>query len=266
MLKKILIAAVAVIAGLAVLNLSLVKVWWKDACCSAKRMVPPEVRLKQLNHEIANIDSDIEKNLGRLARMEVDTKMFEDKLNEKRDRQAKLKADISDMQKSLDSRTEQVAYHGRKVDASRLTNKLDMAVVEYTGLKEQVKVEEQLLTDKKRTLEAAHNRITAMKNEKEKLKLVAVRLETHLQLVKTKQIQNQEIAFDESAISNANAIAKDVEVQLQEAEMKTKLLKQYGYAENTAIEPETKSREEVLKSARAALQEDEPSDRLAEKK
>jgi chromosome segregation ATPase len=267
MMKKILIAAVAVVAGLAVLNLSLVRVWWKDCCFQAKRMVPPDVRLKQLNHEIENIDKDIATNLGKLARMEVDVKMFEEQLNAKRDRQVQLRGKIGDMQKSLEARAEHVVYQGRKTDATRLTNQLDMAVVEFNGLKEQVKVQEQLLTDKKRTLEAAHSRITAMKNEKEKLRQVAVKLETHLELVKMKQIQNQDITFDEGAITNAQQIAKDVEVQLREAEMKTQLLKQYGYAEKAPVEPENKSREEVLRSARAALEDDaQPAEQVAEKK
>jgi len=263
MFKKLLIAAVAVVAGLAVLNHSLVKVWYKEACGKAKSMVPPEVRLKQLNSEIDNIDKDIKKNISRLARMEVEVKMFEEQLDAKRDRQAHLRSTIGDMQKSLQgNHTEKVAYHGRKVPPSRLTSQLDMNVTEFTSLKEQVKVQEQLLTDKKRTLEVAHNRITEMKNEKEKLRLLATRLATHLELVKMKQIQNQEIAFDDTAISNAREIAKDVETQLRVAETDMKLKSQFGYAEKTVIEKEAKSTEEVLKSAREALQDDELGDKV----
>jgi chromosome segregation ATPase len=264
MFKKLLIAAVAVVAGLAVLNHSLVKVWYKEACSSAKRLVPPEVRLKQLNTEIDNIDKDIKKNISRLARMEVDVKMFEEQLDGKRDRQAHLRSDIGEMQKSLEgAKTEKVAFHGHRVNSSRLTSRLEMAVTEFTSLKEQVKVQEQLLADKKRTLEVAHNRITEMKNEKEKLRLLATRLATHLELVKMKQIQNQEIAFDDSAISNAREIAKDVEVQLRTIEMNGKLNSQYGYAEKPIPEKEGKSTEEVLKSAREALQDDAQGDKVA---
>jgi chromosome segregation ATPase len=264
MFKKLLIAAVAVVAGLAVLNLSLVRVWYREACSKAKSLVPPEVRLKQLNSEIDNIDKDIKKNISRLARMEVEVKMFEEQLDAKRDRQAHLRSDISEMRKSLETaRTEKVFYNGRKVDSSRLTSRLDMAVTEFTSLKEQVKVQEQLLGDKKRTLEAAHNRITEMKNEKEKLRLLATRLATHLELVKMKQLQNQEIAFDDSAISNAREIAKDVEIQLRTAEADMKLKSQFGYAEKSPLEKEGKSTEEVLKSAREALQDDARGDKVA---
>jgi hypothetical protein len=269
MLKKLLIAAVAVIAGVLVIG-KVTKVnplaFLGDCCKSITHAIPPEVRLKQLNHEIDNIDKDIQKNLSRLARMEVEVKMFEEQLDGKRDRQAHVKSDIRDMQKSLEHRTEKVAFHGKKVESSQLTNQLDMAVVEYTSLKEQVKAQEQLLVDKKRMLETAHTRISAMKNEKEKLRLLATKLATHLEMVKLKQVQNSEIAFDDSAISNAREIAKDVEVQLRTIEKTSELNARYGFAEKPAVEKEGKSTDEVLKSARQALQDDEVTEKVAAEK
>jgi len=65
--------------------------------------------------------------------------------------------------------------------------------------------------------------LSEMKNEKEKLRLLATRLATHLETVKMKQVRDQEIAFDDSAISNARQIAKDVEVQLRTIETDIKL-------------------------------------------
>lgn len=270
MLKKLLIAAVAVLAGVVVIG-KVTKVnplaFLKDCCHSAAALVPPEVRLKQLNHEIDNIDKDVQKNLSRLARMEVEVKMFEEQLDGKRDRQAKLRADIKDMEKSLGKSTQHVVYRGHKVESSRLTNQLDMAVVEFTSLKEQVKAQEQLLADKKRSLEVAHNRITAMKNEKEKLRLLATKLAIHLETVKLKSVQSDEIAFDDSgAISNAREIAKDVEVQLRVAEENMKLKARYGYAEQTPVEKEGKSTDEVLKSARQALQDEEATEKVTVEK
>ena len=158
---------------------------------------------------------------------------------------------------------ENVVFRKDTVSASRLTDRLDMAVTKFTGLKERIKIQEQLLTDKKRTLEVAYNRISEMKNEKEKLRLLAVKLETHLEMVRLKQVQNQEIAFDDSAISNAREIAKDVEVQLRTAEKDMELKAQFGYADKTPVEKPSKSREEVLKSARRVLQDDnDPAEKV----
>jgi hypothetical protein len=223
----------------------------------SRLMQPPaEVHLEQLNSEIDNINKDIKKIIIRLAGTEAEVSLFEIQLDAKRERQAHLRSDISEMQKSLEgARTEKVDYQGRKVDSSRLADRLDFAVTEYTSLKEQVKAQEQLLAEKKRTLDTAKDRITKMKNEQERLRLVATRLTTHLELAKMKPNQNQEIAFDDSAMSNARQVAKDVEDRLRTVEEEMKLRSQYGYAEKAPLEKKRKSREEVLKSAQEALED-----------
>jgi chromosome segregation ATPase len=266
MFKKLLIAAVAVVAGLAVINHSLVKVWWKDACHSVKRMVPPETQLKQLNAEIENIDRDIKKNISRLAAMEADVKAFENDLNGKRVRQARLRTEITALKNGLQADNQKVVFRDETYSPKQATQRLDMAVVEFTSLKEQVKVKEQLLDEKKRTLEVAHNRITEMKTEQERLRLVAVKLANHLELVRSQQIHNQNaIDFDDSSIARCHEIAQDVEKRLVTWEEEAKLLKKYGYKnENTVVE-KGKSRDAVLESARKAL-EDETGDKVAVEK
>jgi chromosome segregation ATPase len=266
MLKKLLIAAIAVIAGTMVVS-KMTKisptVWFSDCCRSARNMVPPEVQLKQLKTEINNIDKDLSNNLSRLARMKAEVDVFAEELDAKRDRQAKLRADISDLKKSLDNGTERVVFRGRKVEAEDLTRRLDMAVTEYTCLKEQVKAHDQVLTSKKRTLEVAKNRIAEMKNEKEKLRLLAAKLETHLEMVKMKQMENQVVDFDESAVSQARQTARDIEMRLREAEAKMKLEAQFGLnPKSIAEKDETKSKDEVLRAAKAALQDDNATEEV----
>jgi chromosome segregation ATPase len=265
MLKKLLIAAVAVIAGLVVLTKTTgvcPKVWFKDCCAWTKNMVPPETQLKQLKAEIDNIDKDINKNLSKLAHWRVEANQFAEELNTKRERQAHLRADIRDINKALDERTEMVAFRGRKVAQDDLTRRLDMATTEFTCLKEQIKVHEQLLKDKNHRLDVAMNRITEMKNEKEKLRMTAARLETYLETVKMKQMQNQVVDFDESAVTQARQTAKDIETRLRVAEEDMKLKAEFGYAKpNDQDKGETKSKEEIRKAARAALENDnEPAD------
>lgn len=254
MLKKLIIAAVAVVAGLAVLNLSLVKVWWKDCCHSAKSLVPPEVQLKQLNNEIGNIDKDIKKNIGRLAAMEVEVNHLEKQIKGQRVQLGELKSDMTAMQKSLEDRSGRVAFHGDKVDAANLTRKLDRTVTQYTSLKEKTKVQDKLLEEKKRTLDAAHARLTEMFNEKEKLTLLSARLAGHIEATKTKAMGTS-IEFDDSAITRCHEIAKDIETRLDIADREHALKTQY-YGSGSTSAVDEKSREDVLKATRKALAED----------
>jgi len=260
MLKKLLIATVAVIAGMVVLT-KVTKitptVLFGDCCRSIRQMVPPEVQLKQLKADIDNIDKEIDKNLGTLARMATEVDQFKDSLDHNRDRQAYLRTDISDLHKCLKDQAERVVFRGRKCDADDLTRRLEMEVTEYTCLKEKVKVQEKICTEKKRTLAAAKDRITAMRNEQERLKVLAVRLEHELELVRMKQIQNQVTDFDDSALSRAQQNAKDVESRLREIEKLIEFKKEFGRTDTTTLESiKGKSREEVLHSAKAALQDE----------
>jgi chromosome segregation ATPase len=260
MLKKLLIAAVAVVAGMVVLT-KVTKispmVLFGDCCRSARNMVPPEMQLKQLKADIDNIDKDIDKNLASLARKSADVDGFADNLDRDRDEQAHLRADIRDMQKSLKDGDEKVVYRGNKTDADDLTRRLDMAVTKFTCLKEKVKTQEKILAEKKLALNTAKARISEMKNEQEKLRLLAVKLEHHLELVKMKQIQNQVTDFDNSALSRAQENAKGVETRLREIEKLIEYKKEFGRTDTVNVEMEKgKSREEVLHNAKAALQDD----------
>ncbi|GEM_PF-4330734 len=268
MLKKLLIATVAVIAGLMVLtkvtNISL-ETWFGDCCRTARSWVPPEKRLQQLKADIENIDRDIDKNLSTLARMATEVDEFADNLARNRDRQAHLRADISDMQKALKDDAKKVVFRGRKCDADDLTCRLEMAVTEFNCLKEKVRVQERILTEKKKTLTAAKERITAMKNEQEKLRVLAVRLEHQLELVQMKQIRNQVTDFDDSSLSRAQQNAKAVETQLRQIEKEIELKKEFGRTDATTLETiKGKSREEVLHAAKAALQDENDTETIAD--
>jgi chromosome segregation ATPase len=270
MLKKLVIASVAVIAGMVVLS-KVTKVspatWFGDCCRTARDWVPPEVQLKQLKADIENIDRDIDKNLGTLARMASEVEEITECLAQNRNHQAHLRADISDMRDSLKDETQKVEFRGRKCDSCDLQNRLDMAVTEYNCLKEKVKTQEKILGGKKRTLVVAKDRITAMKNEKTRLRDLAVRLEYELELVKMRQIQNQVTDFDDSALTRAQQNAKDVENRLRVIKHEIELKKEFGRTDATVLEAEkVKSRQEVLHAANAALQDDKVEAPVAENK
>lgn len=267
MLKKLLIAAVAVIAGMVVLT-KVTKitpaVWFGDCCRSVRHMVPPEVQLKQLKADIENIDKEIDKNLGTLARMATEVDLFKNSLDGNRTRQAYLRNEISDLHKCLKDQSEKVVFRGHKHDADDLTRRLELAVTEYNCLKEKVKVQDKVFGEKKKTLAAAKDRITAMKNEQENLRVLAVRLEHELELVRMKQIQNQVTDFDDSALTRAQQNAKDVEMRLREIEKLIEYKKEFGRTDTVA--PETfngKSREEVLHSAKAALRDENATEEVS---
>jgi DNA repair exonuclease SbcCD ATPase subunit len=256
MLKKILIAAVAVVAGLAVLNLSLVKVWWKDCCHTTSRLVPPEVRLKQLNGEIENIDKDIRKNISNLARMEVQTEKLAKQLEEWRGQKDKLGANMEQMEQALEGRTEKVSFHGRSYRKSQLAEKLESSTSEFKLVSDQIKEQDKLVQEKKRTLETSLARLEKMRHQRNKLRVLSVRLSNELERLKIKQMETRVGDIDDSALTRCQQIADDIETYLREKENETRHLKEFGYeTPESAFDKEPKSIDEVLKASRQARQE-----------
>jgi chromosome segregation ATPase len=257
MLKKILIAATAVVVGLVLINKSsLVRVWWKDAKACVENHIPIDTQLKQLRVEIDAIDNDIKKNLSQLADQEVKCKMTEERLAKMKARQQQLRADISDMEKGLEARTARVSFKDTSYSAAELTRKLDRSVADYKNLKDQVKHNEALLADQKRTVEAAHNRLTAMRNQKEELRTLHAKLQTQYEVVKQKQMEGR-LEVDDSQVTRARELAHKIEVRMRKMETEARLQADYGYAVPASeVDKPVKTAEEVRKEARQALADD----------
>jgi len=266
MLKKILIAAVAVVAGLVVVNRSsFVRVMWHDAKTCMERQIPPEVQLKQLASEIDKIDMDIKRNISKLAAQEVSVNALEERLTAMKDHQKTLRGDVEAMRHNLEgARTEKVSFKGHSYPKTELTRRLDMALTDFTNLKDQVKSQELLLADKRRTLEAAHTRISEMRNKKEQFRLVAAQLETKLEQLKTQQMASH-LDLDDSQVARCNELVQKIKTRLATDEATARILHDYGYNTVTpVVAPDQKSTEEVLKAARQALDDEkEPNEKVS---
>jgi hypothetical protein len=261
MCKKLLIAAVAIGAGLFVVKNTTFGTWlqvrWHDATAWFEKKVPPEDLIKQAKIEIGKIDAEIRRNIGHLAQQETDYRRLEKDVNDLHVSQKQLKEDITAMEKLLTgAKTEAIAFNGVTYRPSELTRKLDGATTLYSSRKTELKAREQLLEEKKAALEAAHERISTQRTRKEQLNVMVARLETSLQRLRDRQTKSG-VAFDESQVSKCNELLRKLEDRLAKEESENKLLIEYGYQPKPTDGPESKSTEEVLKAARKAVEENE---------
>jgi hypothetical protein len=260
MCKKLLVAAVAIVVGMTVVKHtqlgSLLHVWWRDARTSVERQIPPEVQVKQLAIEINKIDADIKRNLSNLAAQKVDCQLLEERIAALRTGQKQLREDIVGMEKLVDSKTERVAFKDTTYRTGDLAQRLYNAATLYTTRKAELKAKEQLLGDKKLTLEAAEQRISAMRDQKEQLRVTVARLETRIETLRLKQMEAR-VELDDSQVGKCNEMAGKIDERLRRSEMEAKLLAENGYRTVSPIlDREPKTTEEVLKAARRALEED----------
>jgi chromosome segregation ATPase len=249
---------VAIGAGLFVVKHTTFGTWlqvrWHDGMAWFEKQVPPEDLIKQAKIEIGKIDAEIRRNIGHLAQQEADYRRLEKMVKDLDASQTQLKEDVTAMEKLLTgSKTELVAFNGATYRPSELTRKLDGALTLYTSRKAELKAREQLLGEKKLALEAAHQRIGAMRDRKEQLNVNVARLETSVQRLREKQTKTG-IAFDESQISKVNELISKLEDRVAKEESENKFLAEFGFRK-PADATEAKSTEEVLKAARKALED-----------
>src|SRR4051794_32295058 len=105
MLKKLVIAAVAVVVGMAVLHKtragSMMQVWWHDAKTFVERQVPPEERIKMLQVEVQKIDKDIRHNISLVADKLVGCESLEKDVVALRDTVAHNRDEVATLSKGL---------------------------------------------------------------------------------------------------------------------------------------------------------------------
>lgn len=273
MCKKLVLAAVAILVGTAVVRHtsfgSLAQVWWHDAKRAVERQVPPEVQIKQLEVEVGKIDRDIRNNLSRLAAQEVATQNLEEEVAKLRESQTAFRANIDAMAqglKKIDGTKDRVAVNGHNYRASELAIKLEAEVAKFENKKSELKSKEKVLDLKKQALEAAHDRISAMADQKERLRVTIAKFEARQELNRLNAMRDGVgIDLDDSQVARCNEMVTRINTRLAEEDKRLELEIKYGYA-NAApkVEP-TKPTAEILKAASKALEE-ETGDRVAAQK
>lgn len=261
MCKKLCLAVGAVIVGLVVIGVSprlstLVSEkyhaakTWMDA-------VPPETQLKQLKAKSQEIDDDIKKNLGTLAVQEVEVERQEASLNKMKENQTALRAEIVAMIKALDSKETKVSYNGRTFRQSELASRLDSKTSEFERVKAEVESREKALDAKHKMLDLAHQRIAAMRQGKEELRVVIAKLEARIEDIKLKQVDCP-VSMDQNKLKECLAIADSLDRQLSEEEKKNELLTRYGYQKesNSQSVRDERTVEESLQRARETVKGD----------
>jgi predicted nucleic acid-binding Zn-ribbon protein len=262
MCKKLVIAAVAILVGTAVVKHttigSLCQVWWHDAKQVIERQVPPEVQIKQLAVEVGKIDADIKRNLSKLAQQEVEKQKLSDDLVALKEDQSTLKADITAMTKSLENNTENVSLSGRNWAANRLARQLESSVVKYERNKHEIASKEKVLAKKTEALEAAHARIQEMTSQKEQLRDTVANLQARLELARLNATRNNaSVEFDDSQVARCKELAGKISERIAQDETEMTLLNRYGYGTSQPKAEEAKPAADVLKAAKKALQDED---------
>lgn len=260
MLKKLLIAAAAVVVGLVIVKKTdlgcLARVWWKDTSSWAAKQVPLETRIKQLKVKVADIDKDIHAARDRLVKLELDKRDSKTQLDGLKTVQEQRKQDMLTLIEALEQNSTRVVFKGQSTSSEVAQIRLDTLKTEFETGKQTQKLKEKSYGVKSEQVELAHQRLTRIKAKKDELASLADQLDAQLENLRMKQLDAR-VEIPDSKISEAEKLAAYIRAQFDEEEVKTEVNARYNLEPKTTPAKATPSKAETIKAARAVLADDE---------
>jgi len=198
MCKKVLIAALAVVVGLAVIRGtkpgSYLRLWANKAVCTVKESIPPEQEIARLRMELKGLERDDDQHYDRVARMTVAVQNMEREVATFRAKLGKEEASIRKVREELSGNVEFVLFEG-----SRYTrDDLRTAALEFKTAEEALKSKEENLQAKRKHLALEKKKLTELRTTREQMGTDLQRLETALAEERHAQ------AASESTIDDSN--------------------------------------------------------------
>src|SRR6266511_1288801 len=163
MCKKVGIAVGAVVLGLAALFLfkphskvaSFLDYLWTNASVSVEGVVPLDVELDRINHEVERLSDDIKANFSKVAQEEVAVNKLKKEIDKSK---AALNRDeqlILQMKKDLDAGTKTITYDGKEYSREKVATQLAQAWESFKVGEGTLKTKEKILEQKQAQVDAA---------------------------------------------------------------------------------------------------------------
>jgi chromosome segregation ATPase len=260
MCRKLFLAAVAVLVALVVIRKTelgtLLQVWWNDARSDWKKQIPPEKRIQMLKVEIAKINDDISRAVTHLATLKTDREELSRSVENLRGKVADRKKTLKAMVEALENGNTYVSA-GEELKANELEARMNLVRKDLDTSKSALKFREEHLKLKSEAYQAASDSIRAIQQKKNELETLVVNLEVQVEQLKMKKVENNWV-LDTTHVSKAEALYAEIQRDLNVEKNKAELYDEFGLTSKrpTTTEEPAATRQESLKAARAALEEE----------
>lgn len=180
MCKKVVIAALAVLAGVAVVRGtkpgSYLRLWCNKAAQTARDSIPPEQEIARLRMELKGLERDDDRHYDKVARMAVQVEKLERDVTGMRTALAKSESRIRKLRDELAGNVEFVLH-----DGSRYTkDDLRIDALSFQTAEESIKSKEQNLQAKKKHLALEQKKLSELRTVRTQMATELQRLETAL--------------------------------------------------------------------------------------
>jgi peptidoglycan hydrolase CwlO-like protein len=247
MFKKVLIATLAVVFGLAVikgtwlgshfrLNCSKVRAWVKDR-------VPPEQEIARLRMEIDNLARNDEEYYDKVAKQKVEVGKLERVVENLKKDLGKRETSIREMREALANTAEFVTLNGSRYERADLVSQVRLDARNFQADEATLKSKEEKLKAMKRNLSINLKKLSD-------LKVVRQQMSTELQNLETALAEERQAqAQAESTLDDASyqRIRKDMDTIRDKIELLKTKRELKGEASNGPVRVIEKQRAEDIK-------------------
>src|SRR5438309_2812440 len=191
MCKKLVVATIAVVAGLFILNSTHLGSYARTAIhkvkSAVKGQIKPEFMLETARNEAAQLIPDMRKNISSVAAKDVAVQRLREEVASIRNNLEKQKDHVRAMKDALKSGSELAVYNGRETSRSRLSDRLARELAASQACAQQLAAKEALLESEEKALDGLREQLTSMKAVKEQIDIEISRLEAEVQTYRLAQ-------------------------------------------------------------------------------
>jgi chromosome segregation ATPase len=230
MCKKIGVATVAVVLGLALLGFtkpghklfSHLELAWNKTAVGVNSSVPLDWEIDRITQEIDNLTLDVKKNFSVVASEEVAIERLRRDVTNTKANLEKQKEGILLMKSKLESGAETVSIAGRDFPASRVHEKLSQDWESFKAAEAALKAKEKLIDQKQVLVDNANAKIASMKAQQDKMRTEVARMKADLEAARLAQTQS-EVQIDDSRLAGIKSSMADVQDQISKMKKEAEL-------------------------------------------
>lgn len=202
----------------------------KKAVHSVQREVPPEFEIARIRNELDQIEPDIHKNLSALAEETVAVENLKQDIADRQARLERQKKLLLTMKADVESGAKTVSYGRLELTADEVRERLSREFDAYKQGEAATKAKQEELKARQRGLDAAREKITAMRTAKEQLESELAKAEAELKLVQLTATKNK-FQVDDSRLSGIKQSVHGLEDRIKAMKIEQNLQAQFSHEE-----------------------------------
>jgi len=229
MLKKLMIAAVAVVLGLTVVTSptwvgSLLRTKCKGFQTWARNQVSPETEIQRLRDEVARLGHVSKKHFGDLAEETVAVENLRKEVTTLEANLEQQKRKVLTLKGALTSPEEFVTFGGEhRYSKGQVKTELTHSFEAYKAAEENLNAKRSLLQAKEDGLNSAREQLKAMQDARQLLEDKLAKMEAEIKKVRVAQTKSQ-FTFDDSELSRVKEDVANLETRINVEKKKLELM------------------------------------------